>query len=876
MDDRDFELPGAGADGSSGDGAPEDGKEKKRHPLLSRRNFVAGAIALGAAAMFAPRLSWAVGQGAWGNWGWPLEHGAGNFGYDCGWSYAHHDVYGFPGGTQKPHVSSSTNASCEYSNELYDMLTVNLYIAGGPQGLWTKGWGTGTTGYIGATGYKEDHVDINMYTDYGHGTGYNWYWGKSFWYRRQNSDRNIYCYANTATWGIHNTAWDGQWIWSCVPDDSYPYQIQPHNYLNNRWELFGGAWIVKPAHYGNGSQCLDVAGGGGSDSNMILWDYYGSTSQIWLVNASGVDSANTGHLHDLYPAHMPTMALTEPGGVNGPSTDAVGASNAKIYVQRSGMLNSFGYSERHYWINYSEGRYYITCDATGRVLDLADGGSSNGTAIRFHSSGYDNEWSNQAHQWLFEEVRFGGSISMPEKYELDVGTGVTCPDPSSTCKPYDAFNTGQTPYIYRWMTTDARAAAEEDGARVMGAYMTNAWGSRGLDGRYGIEDGIPAYRYIGLPYEMWSDEIRVTDFTLWLADTQYEGTLECTARLADGSEMRGSFGKESGTWLNGRSDSTDIVGVEFWLEGEIAEHYDLDYRAYNRVGHWSQHCYTDGDGNHPVAGDMSTSLGCFQIHMVPKPAGATVVREWSTEATYMPTEDDADKYLHCLCRLSAVQPTAASCAAAGGDYGDHDWMLDRFQGTVASSITYVIGDPDVYYYVDGEEQYCYKDKAKRNVTYTPPAEAKAAAQKEGCLEVSGWFTDPEYTTPYVPCGHTKDFNLYAYNSCSLEYDTTTTSCVLDSTYNWKADEAQTVPLDLSATYPARAVVRWGTEVTFAGPWSAWCTDMGKTRKVTSTPGVYASRSASGNPLLKAAVKKNSTVFVDWPWAGYDGVISGWD
>ena len=156
-----------------------------------------------------------------------------------------------------------------------------------------------------------------------------------------------------------------------------------------------------------------------------------------------------------------------------------------------------------------------------------------------------------------------------------------------------------------------------------------------------------------------------------------------------------------------------------------------------------------------------------------------------------------------------------------------------------------------------------------------PAAAKDAAQKEGCLEVSGWFVDPGYTTPYEPCGHTADFNLYAYNSCSLEYGTTSRSCVLDASYRWKADEAMARDLDLAALYPAKSAVRYGEAVTFAGPWSAWWSDMGKTRKVTSAPGVYAAQAATGSPVASAKLKRNSVVYVDWPWTGYDGVASAW-
>ena len=115
--------------------------------------------------------------------------------------------------------------------------------------------------------------------------------------------------------------------------------------------------------------------------------------------------------------------------------------------------------------------------------------------------------------------------------------------------------------------------------------------------------------------------------------------------------------------------------------------------------------------------------------------------------------------------------------------------------------------------------------------------------------------------------------LYGYNPCSVKYDTTPRSSVLDTSYNWSTDADLGTALDLAALYPQDEVVKYGTKLTFAGPWSAWCEDAGKTRCVSSTPGVYATSSASGSPILSATIKGNTTVYVDWPWSGYDGVMS---
>lgn len=91
--------------------------------------------------------------------------------------------------------------------------------------------------------------------------------------------------------------------------------------------------------------------------------------------------------------------------------------------------------------------------------------------------------------------------------------------------------------------------------------------------------------------------------------------------------------------------------------------------------------------------------------------------------------------------------------------------------------------------------------------------------------------------------------------------------------NWSTDADLGTALDLAALYPQDEVVKYGTKLTFAGPWSAWCEDAGKTRCVSSTPGVYATAAASGSPILSATIKGNTTVYVDWPWSGYDGVMS---
>ena len=564
------------------------GPEGAKGPLVTRRNFIAACLAGAAAMLLWPRAAKADGYdvgGGWfgsaGNWA-ILKHGDGNWiGSKSGWFSW---VCGY---SEWIGVAAALWVEAQYSNELYDAFHMQPLAAcrdwndQSGKRLWYSYDADTRLQYWSDEGMTEDHgwALTNEYL----GSGYGGWWatplrdygyhGKDFFFRRQPGTSS---HGFGLSAGFYNVCvgkyaggswddWDNCYVWihtnggySCA-DWNYqgaafeneggacPGDIkagQDRCRLENRWDLFGGAWKVANACANGNGQCLDVCGGGTSSGTYLWsWEYFGATSQVWYANAAGVDSLGRGHLHCFYPAHKPVLGLGEPAGMNGPSTSATTGYNARVYTQWSGATWN-GYSERQFWIggstDASYAHSYVTCDATGRNLDLSGGAAENRTDVQFHSNGYDDQWDNRAHQWDFDEVRFAGSIEMPEEYKVGGGP-VRCSDPAATCRPYDAFGTGQTPCIYRFMTTDSPKSVEEDGARIVGAYMRNGWGQVGLDGKLGIDRGIPAYRYIGLPHEMQSDEQRVTDFALWIESTAFSGSLECVAHLAGGGTLAGSF-----------------------------------------------------------------------------------------------------------------------------------------------------------------------------------------------------------------------------------------------------------------------------------------------------------------------------------------------
>ncbi len=130
---------------------------------------------------------------------------------------------------------------------------------------------------------------------------------------------------------------------------------------------------------------------------------------------------------------------------------------------------------RQFWIggstDASYAHSYVTCDATGRNLDLSGGKAANQADVQFHSNGYDGQWDNRAHQWDFDEVRFAGSIEMPEEYKVGRDP-VRCSDPAATCRPYDAFRNGAD--ALHLPVHDHRLAQERRGGRRAGRRRLHA------------------------------------------------------------------------------------------------------------------------------------------------------------------------------------------------------------------------------------------------------------------------------------------------------------------------------------------------------------------------------------------------------------------
>ncbi len=339
----------------------------------------------------------------------------------------------------------------------------------------------------------------------------------------------------------------------------------------------------------------------------------------------------------------------------------------------------------------------------------------------------------------------------------------------------------------------------------------------------------------------------------------------------DGAEL---FPGYSAEWLNGRSSDTDIVGVEFWLKGEVARHYDLDYRAYNRVGHWSAHCYSDGEGNHPPPATCRRPWAASRSTWSRSPpTRRSCASGRPSRNTRRPWTTPANTSTACAAfprsspprprprRRAGTTATTTGCSTASREPSRARrrrscWAISESNTTSTAN-----------------RSPCYTDQALPNAVYETPRRRRRRPRRRVPGGI-GLVRRLRIRDALYAAGAYGDLELYAHNSCSLEYGTTSRSCVLDASYRWKADEAMTRDLDLDSTYPpARSCA--GEEVTFAdrGRRGArtWARPARPRPRLACTPPAPPREA----PLLKAAVKKNATVFVDWPWAGYDGVASAW-
>lgn len=280
--------------------------------------------------------------------------------------------------------------------------------------------------------------------------------------------------------------------------------------------------------------------------------------------------------------------------------------------------------------------YFITSDADGQRLDTA-GATGNRGAVRVCSYAKPGEWGSQKNaQWKLIEGRCGGYVKNSKK-TARIGDEVECvgfmPDSNETPTltpsgwAHNVVNRKDLPPqpMYRWyVTRDVVDIPNDDDAVIMAHCFVSTWGK---------QTEAPAHRHIGFPHGGHS----VYNLALHVEGSQFGGSVCYAARPWDSS-----------TWVTG-ADGQEICGspiaeVKIWLTGELAENYDLCYRSIPIDGKWRKTVYScghaDNDGSAaPTSGGTGSEKMCgLNVHLIRKPRGSRLVKEFSFDDTIEVTE----------------------------------------------------------------------------------------------------------------------------------------------------------------------------------------------------------------------------------------------
>lgn len=600
-------------------------------------------------------------------------------GYACGWvPWVSADMFTYQGWNssylQALRYSLCLLVQCDYSNELYDHITAHPYMACGdinrqnPGRLWRNinmddnhgilflnnaQLSTFSGDMLNLSAGERQSVNNSDWIDVGY-DDYAYTKPEFFLRRAANPAVNTF----RAEVDINNVMRDNK-------DGQAPYEKDLRSrtgnididtepiYIGNDVTLYGGIFSLAPlvmpdARVDLAQGVYDASGNPitnyDNERALIFWEDYDGINQLFMFKPyleDGVGTFTFALANLAGPKLVHTLNNRWHADVNQAwKSGNMEAGTAVIYDirQSSGRENSW-------WVCHEPAEtsetnhkcYFITSDADGQRLDTA-GATGNRGAVRVCSYAKPGEWGSQKNaQWKLIEGRCGGYVRNSKK-TAKIGDSVTCigfmpdSDETPTLTPstwlHNVTNRKELPPqpMYRWYVTREVVDVPDDGNAVIMAHCSvSTWGK---------QTEAPAHRHIGYPHGGQS----VYGLALHVVGSQFAGSI-CYAARACGSS----------TWETGR-DGAEVCGspiaeVKIWLTGELAENYDLCYRSIPIDGKWTDTVYSSGHADNegtaaPACGSNGSAQMCgLNVHLIRKPRGGRVVKEFSFDDTIKVTED---------------------------------------------------------------------------------------------------------------------------------------------------------------------------------------------------------------------------------------------
>lgn len=180
----------------------------------------------------------------------------------------------------------------------------------------------------------------------------------------------------------------------------------------------------------------------------------------------------------------------------------------------------------------------------------------------------------------------------------------------------------------------------------------------------------------------------------------------------------------------------------------------------------------------------------------------------------------------------------------------------------------------ITYYSDGELLKDFTEQVCGGSVYHTTQKAWQAACKPGCSGFEGWFTDSACTKAYqegspVPA---QGLCLYGRNTVHLSYAFTTQTSDFLAQIPCYTDPHLTVALkEPTSLLPSDKDIYFGDRVLFGQGPTLWFEERNYPREVICDRGVYSTAHGSGVPATSMLVTKNTTVYLRWRQATYDGI-----
>lgn len=599
-------------------------------------------------------------------------------GYACGWvPWVAADKFTYQGWNssylQAIRYSLCLLVQCDYSNELYDHIKAHPYMACGdinrqtPRRLWKNinmddnhgilflnnaQLSTFSGDMLNLSAGERQSVNNSDWIDVGY-DDYAYTKPEFFLRRAANPAVNTF----RAEVDINNVMRDNK-------DGQAPYEKDLRSVtgnididteairIDNDVTLYGGIFSLAPlvmpdARVDLGQGVYDASGNPitnyDNERALVFWEDYDGVNQLFMFKPyleDGIGTFTFALANLAGPKLVHTLNNRWHADVNQAwKSGNMEAGTAVIYDirQSSGRENSW-------WVCHEPAEtsetnhkcYFITSDADGQRLDTA-GATGNRGAVRVCSNAKPGEWGSQKNaQWKLIEGRCRGYVKN-SKPTARIGDKVECvgfmPDSNETPTltpsgwAHNVTNRKELPPqpMYRWyVTREVVDVPDDDDATIMAHCFVSTWGK---------QTEAPAHRHIGFPHGGHS----IYNLALHVEGSQFGGSICYAARPWDSS-----------TWVTG-TDGQEICGspiaeVKIWLTGELAENYDLCYRSIPIDGKWTNTVYSCGhadndDSAAPACGNNGSAKMCgLNVHLIRKPRGSRLVKEFSFDDTIEVTE----------------------------------------------------------------------------------------------------------------------------------------------------------------------------------------------------------------------------------------------